>query len=140
MRKPIIATFTGKNEFLSNFWPCKVQYQGIVYPSVEHGFQACKSLSRRDRIRISKLKTATAAKRAGRRLKLRSDWERVKKVIMYNFLRQKFKDPELRDKLIATRDAKLIEGNWWGDSYWGVYGGKGKNKLGKLLMKIRDGL
>ena len=136
MRK-VIRVFEGEYRFLSNFWPCKVKYQGITYPSVEHGFQACKSLSRKDRIRISKLKTAGEAKQAGRKLKLRGDWEEVKEIIMYNYLMQKFKDSELRSKLLATGDNILEEGNWWGDTYWGICKGKGKNRLGKLLMRLR---
>lgn len=135
-----INAFEGKYYFLSNFYPCRVEYQRIVYPSVEHGFQACKSLRRSDRKRISKLKTAAAAKRAGRKLELRIDWERMKEVIMYNFLTQKFRIPELKEKLLATSNAKLIEGNWWGDTYWGMCDGKGKNRLGKLLMEIRRNL
>lgn len=138
-RKPILE-FAGEYCFLSNFYPCEVQYQNIVYPSVEHGFQACKSLDRRCRIRISKLKTAASARCAGSKLELRRDWERFKEVIMYNFLKQKFKIPALRAKLIATEDAKLVEGNWWRDTYWGVCNGKGKNRLGKLLMEIRDSI
>lgn len=141
-RKPIEA-FEGKYRFLSNFYPCKVKYQGIYYPTVEHGFQACKSLLKKDRLRIGKLPTAAAAKQAGRKLKLRKDWETYKEVIMYNFLKQKFKwekNPILAGKLKDTGDAKLIEGNWWGDIYWGVCDGKGQNRLGVLLMKVRDGL
>jgi ribA/ribD-fused uncharacterized protein len=138
--KKVIRAFEGKYRFLSNFWPCKVKYQGIVYPSVEHGFQACKSLSRRDRKRISQLKTAAEAKQAGQKINLRSDWEIYKEIIMYNLLVQKFKDSALKKALLDTGNAVLIEGNWWGDIYWGVCKGKGKNRLGKLLMRLRNNL
>lgn len=135
--KKRIESFEGEYRFLSNFWPCKVRYCTITYPSVEHGFQACKSLSKKKREQISQLKSAADAKRAGRRLKLRADWETYKEVIMYHFLKQKFKDKTLKNKLLATGDAPLIEGNWWGDTYWGVCNGKGENRLGKLLMRLR---
>ena len=60
---------------------------------------------------------------------------------MGNLLRQKFRvGTELGYKLINTGKVKLIEGNNWRDDYWGVYNGKGKNVLGKLLMEIRNDL
>jgi len=137
-KRKIIKEFQGKYRFLSNFWPCKVEYQGVIYPSVEHGFQAFKTLSIRKRELIAQLSTPMAAKRVGRKLKLRNDWEIIKEVIMYNFLIRKFEDPELKRKLLATGDAILVEGNRWGDTYWGICKGKGKNRLGKLLMRLRD--
>jgi len=139
-KRKIIKEFQGKYRFLSNFWPCKVEYQGVIYPSVEHGFQACKTLSIRKRKIIAQLSTPQAAKRIGKKLKLRKDWETVKEVIMYHFLKQKFRDSELKSRLLATGDAILIEGNWRGDTYWGICKGKGKNRLGKLLMRLRDNL
>lgn len=139
MRKRI-ESFEGKYRFLSNFWPCKVKHCSITYPSVEHGFQAGKSLSVKRRKIIAGLSTPAAAKRMGRELQLRSDWETYKEVIMYHFLRQKFKDPLLKKKLLATGNAELIEGNRWGDTYWGVCNGLGQNRLGNLLMKLRAAL
>ena len=76
----------------------------------------------------------------GRQVKLRKDWEDIKLQVMENALRLKFQDSTLRKKLIATGDEELIEGNPWEDRYWGVCNGSGKNKLGKLLMKIRKDL
>ena len=76
----------------------------------------------------------------GRKVNLRKDWEDVKIQVMENGLRLKFQDPTLRKKLLATEDEELVEGNPWGDRYWGVCNGSGKNKLGKLLMKIRKEL
>lgn len=139
-KRKVIKEFQGKYRLLSNFWPCKVEYQGIIYPSVEHGFQACKTLSIRKRKIIAQLSTPGAAKKVGRKLELREDWEIYKEVIMYHFLKQKFKDPILKNKLLATGNAILIEGNWWNDTYWGVCKGKGKNRLGKLLMRVRRSL
>lgn len=138
-QKPIDA-FEGEYRFLSNFWSCNIKYQGITYPSVEHAFQACKTLSKKQRIKISKLPHAFEAKRVGRQLKLRDDWETHKEVIMYQLLKKKFRIPHLRQRLLNTGNAKLIEGNWWSDTYWGVWNGKGKNRLGILLMKVRNSL
>ena len=59
---------------------------------------------------------------------------------MEDFLRQKFTDSDLKEKLLATGDAELIEGNHWGDVIWGVCNGIGENNLGKLLMNIRNDL
>ncbi len=139
MKKPI-KEFQGKYRFLSNFWPCEIKHQGIVYPSVEHAFQASKTLSTPERKIIALLQTPGASKRAGRKLVLREDWEDRKNFIMYILLKLKFKDLSLKKKLLATGDASLIEGNNWGDTYWGICKGKGKNHLGKLLMKIRNNL
>lgn len=61
--------------------------------------------------------------------------------VMLQLLRQKFLgDEELRRKLLRTGDAMLVEGNYWGDTYWGVCFGSGKNMLGKLLMQVREEL
>ena len=83
----------------------------------------------------------SSAKRKGRRVKLRDDWEEVKDQIMYEIVLNKFsQNEELRKKLIATGDEYLTEGNTWHDTYWGVCNGKGKNKLGKILMQVREEL
>ena len=82
--------------------------------------------------------TPGEAKRMGRQVTLRKDWEDVKISVMEKGLRMKFAIPELRDKLLATGEEELVEGNWWGDTCWGVCKGVGANNLGKLLMKIRE--
>ena len=67
--------------------------------------------------------------------------EEVKDQIMYEIVLNKFsQNEELREKLIATGDEYLAEGNTWHDTYWGVCNGKGKNKLGKILMQVREEL
>lgn len=135
-----INSFTGPYRFLSNFWTVKLEYEGQRYPSVEHAFQAAKTLDLAARSRIAVLPTSAAAKRAGRTVALRDDWERVRVPIMEQLLRLKFDNPELRTKLLSTGDAVLIEGNTWGDTFWGVCRGAGENRLGRLLMVIRDEL
>jgi ribA/ribD-fused uncharacterized protein len=134
----IIFSFMGEHRFLSNFWPARVIFEGETYPSVEHAYQAAKTLNKVERRRIRDLPTARAAKYAGRHLELRPDWDQVKLGIMEQLLKSKFSDPDLDVALRKLRGVELIEGNWWGDTYWGVCNGVGENHLGKLLMKIRD--
>ncbi len=134
----MIDTFTGPNRFLSNFYPCLVYYNGILYPSVEHAYQAQKTTLPSEQLTISKLATPAQAKKMGREVKCRRDWEEVKVAIMRDLLLIKFAEQELLQKLLATEDAELIEGNWWGDRFWGVCHGGGKNTLGTLLMEVRE--
>jgi ribA/ribD-fused uncharacterized protein len=149
-----IQSFTGRWRFLSNFYPSKIKYRGIEYPTVEHFYVSqkikddqfinskniplidCQEL-------ISKIKTPSEVKNFGKQLKLRKDWDLVKKSVMEWAVEEKFKDPDLRKMLIETGLEELIEGNNWHDIYWGVCScyncnGKGENNLGKILMKIRN--
>jgi ribA/ribD-fused uncharacterized protein len=134
-----ILGFTGENRWLSNFWPSEVEMDGVVFPSVENAYQAAKTDDKDKRREMATL-TAAQAKKQGRKLTIRPDWETVKLSVMEGLLRQKFAVPELRQKLIDTGDAYLEETNWWGDQFWGVSHGKGLNWLGSLLMKIRKEL
>jgi predicted NAD-dependent protein-ADP-ribosyltransferase YbiA (DUF1768 family) len=77
---------------------------------------------------------------AGQKVTLRKDWEGVKIQVMRDVLRLKFANPGLRDRLLETGDRELIEGNTWGDTFWGVCRGSGKNWLGQLLMELRGEL
>jgi hypothetical protein len=134
----MIGTFQGDYRFLSNFWPATVEYEGIVYPTAEHAYQATKTLDMAERRRIAALPTPAEAKRAGEALKLRPDWLQIKYQVMLDCVRYKFTHhPELAAKLLATGDAYLEEGNYWGDRIWGVYQGQGTNWLGKVLMTVR---
>ena len=149
----MISNFRGQYGFLSNFYPSPVDFEGADYTSVEHAFQAAKTLDADDREYIRKLPTPTEAKRAGRRVELRPMWDDIKRDVMYILLTRKFADPKLREELLATGDEILVEGNWWGDTYWGAIHtpyaeGRlwtdphspsfyGENHLGRLLMRIR---
>jgi len=135
-----IDRFVGKYQFLSNFWRCKIRYLGKDYPSVEHAFQAAKAVNDPDRETIRKLIQAKDAKRLGSKIKLRKDWESVKLNIMEMLIEQKFKDPELQGWLLETGDAELVEGNHWGDVFWGRCDGEGLNHLGRILMKVRQNI
>lgn len=134
-----INKFDGQFAFLSNFFPCVIIGEDeIVYPSVEHYFQAQKTNDLIQRQKIAEAQTPGIAKRMGRKVVLRSDWEEVKDKVMLFAVRQKFKDPRFGSLLLATGDAELIEGNYWGDTYWGVDINKGgENHLGKILMQVR---
>lgn len=133
-----IDKFEGEFAFLNNFYDAEVEYEGIKYPTNEHAFQAAKSLNPARRLEIAMLDTPGKAKRAGRNLQLRHDWEKVKYDIMLDIVFAKFhQHPELAKKLLATGDAELIEGNWWNDTTWGVCNGVGSNWLGKILMMVR---
>lgn len=133
-----IDKFDGEFSFLSNFYPTPIEMDGIVYPSLEHAFQAAKSDDQEYREYVSKLTSPGKAKRAGREVRLRENWDIIKKEVMLQLLMKKFSNPDLCLKLLATGDSVLIEGNWWKDTFWGVCNGVGENHLGKLLMHVRS--
>lgn len=127
--------------WLSNFFAISIDYEGHRYGSVEHAYQAAKTLDPKHKAMIRSAKTAAQSKVFGRQAPKRPDWDDVKLQIMETLLRAKFDrdmHPDMRKRLKETGDAELIEGNWWGDTYWGVCKGVGENHLGKLLMKIRS--
>ncbi len=133
----IIDSFEGKYRFLSNFYPVTLNFGGISFPTAEHAYQAAKSTDLNDWIAISHIVSPGKAKRAGQKLKLRPDWRFFRLHIMEEIVRRKFMNKKLRNLLISTDDAELIEGNNWDDTFWGVCDGIGENHLGKILMKIR---
>lgn len=135
-----IKEFQGQYRWLSNFWRCQVTYDGIVYPSSEHAYQAAKTLDVETRHKIAAAETPGIAKRMGKLVPCRPNWDSIKLQIMEDILRIKFSNSQLRQKLIDTGDKILEEGNSWGDSFWGICRGVGQNHLGKLLMKIRSDL
>ncbi len=120
-----IDKFDGEYRWLSNFWPCKVTLDGIEFKCVENAYQAAKSLDSEVRMSFIYI-TAGQAKRLGREIKIRDDWDKVKNDVMYELIHQKFfKNAELRKKLLDTNDDKIVEGNYWHDTYWGVCNGVG---------------
>lgn len=132
-----ISSFSGQYRFLSNFYPSVIQYMGLTFPTVEHAFQASKTLDRQDQLDISRAKTPGDAKRMGRVVTLRRNWDVLRLLVMEELLALKFENPELRQRLLETENALLTEGNTWGDHFWGICGNHGHNHLGELLMKIR---
>lgn len=137
--KNVIGPFDGQYNWLSNFYHCHVPLNGNFYRNAEAAFQAQKTLDPEIREEFERL-DPLKAKRKGRRVKLREDWEDVKVKIMREVVKSKFmSNPELRNKLIATGDAELVELNSWNDRTWGVCSKTniGKNLLGKILMEVR---
>ena len=134
----MIDKFNGEYFFLSNFYPSTIILEGKTYRSVEHAFQAMKTLDEHERAEIRKAETPSEAKRLGRKATLRKDWESIKLKVMEDCLRLKFKIDHLKIRLLKTGSEELVEGNNWRDFWWGVCNGKGQNNLGKILMKIRE--
>ncbi len=132
-----IKQFSGKYRFLSNFSCSYMVISGIKFKTVEAAFQAAKTLNPKLQVQISRLVPAEA-KKLGRMVELRPDWENIKLGVMASLIHEKFKHQVLRQKLIDTGDVALIEGNIWHDTFWGVCQGVGENHLGKILMKERD--
>ena len=137
-----IKAFNGKYGFLSNFYPSPILINGKNYDTVEHFFQASKTADENESEPIRKATTPAMAKKLGRQCSLRRDWSSIKDKIMLVGLTSKFNTPKLKDKLLATGSSILEEGNDWNDIYWGkdLRTGKGLNRLGYLLMKLRKEL
>lgn len=138
--KTKIDSFQGDYRFLSNFWYAKVVLDGVDYRSVEHAYMSAKTLDQSLRNQIRSFDKPGDVKRFCRTITLREGWEEVKFGVMLDLVRQKFYIEPLKSKLLETGDAELIEGNTWGDTYWGVCRGKGQNNLGKILMQVRSEL
>lgn len=138
----MITHFKGHYDFLSNFHSSKVTYAGVEYPTIEHAYQASKTLDTAQQEKIRLAESPAKAKKLGKRVTLRSDWDAVKVDIMRGLIEQKFKEGTgLAMALLWTGDEELVEKNWWGDDFWGVtYNGVGQNWLGKLLMERRKQL
>ena len=144
MQPPIIDQFTGQYWFLSNFHESPVDLGDGIYPTAEHAYQASKTFDPEQQEWIAGLRTPGEAKRAGRQVTLRENWERRKYTIMEKVVTAKFfQNKELGDKLISTGGSLLVEGNTWHDQIWGnctcakhVYT-PGQNALGTTLMWTR---
>lgn len=144
-----------KYEFLSNFYACQVFYRndvdpvGYNYPTVEHAFQAAKATTVEGMRWVAAAPTPGEAKKRGRAIKLRHDWEKIKDDVMLTLVRTKFQNEDMRQRMLSTIadgiDA-FCESNWWHDNYWGdctcpACANKiGNNKLGKILTQVREEL
>lgn len=139
-----IITFSGRYEFLSNFYVAPFTENDITYPTVEHYYQAAKTCDPKEYVAIACAPSPAKAKKLGKQCKMRENWEEIKMSVMEHALILKFQNPNLQQELCATGDAILIEANVWHDNFWGVctcakcQAKQGKNKLGFLLMKVRD--
>lgn len=149
-----ILGFFGNYRFLSNFFEVpggyltetilrnSGQFQTIYYPTLEHAYQASKTTCGETHYSISvSYKDPKTVKFIGRSLPMRNDWDLVKDAVMFYWVQKKFTHPTLAQWLIDTYPLQLIEANYWGDYYWGCdYSLYGENRLGEILMDVRDGL
>lgn len=136
--------FKDEFEFLSNFYPSPFLYRGNMYPTVEHFYQAMKTINGMEREQIRQCTTAGKAKRMGRKITLRKDWEEVKFSYMAIGVHLKFHVyPELRQELLNIPET-ISEFNTWHDNYWGACTCEDcmlimpEDKLGHILQTIRD--
>ena len=136
----MIKEFKNQYFFLSNFYECPIYYNKLVFCNAEAAFQAQKAINEKDQYKFINL-SASQARKLGKTVQLRKDWEKIKDNVMYEIVKRKFTiNKELQQKLLETKEEELVEGNWWHDTYWGVDSktGIGQNKLGKILMKVRE--
>jgi ribA/ribD-fused uncharacterized protein len=151
MQEALVAIRSFRKTFLSNLYgllpshePVSVVFDGVAYSTVEHAYVAAKIMDLALREEIRQLPKAGSAKSflKDRGLTERPDWQEVKLGIMEDLVRQKFSNPKLAAMLLATGDEELIEGNTWGDTFWGVDAdtGEGENHLGRIIMKVREEL
>ena len=142
----VIKGFRGEYYFLSNFSESKINYKGHTYSNGEAAFHSGKNSSSEYKEKLE-IANPSEAKKLGRRVKLRPDWEQVKNDVMYEVIYAKFsQNGELRRKLLETGNSILIEYNTWHDNYWGTCScprckdKPGKNMLGITLMRVREAL
>ena len=135
-----IDYFREEYEFLSNFYPTKVTFDGITYCNSEAAYQAQKCRNAEERLQFIRL-SSDEAKKLGQKVDVRPDWNEVKFGLMEQIVYEKFtQNPTLAQDLLDTGDKILKEGNYWKDLYWGVdlRTGEGENHLGKILMQLRE--
>jgi ribA/ribD-fused uncharacterized protein len=140
----MITEFKFAHWFLSNYSTTLIEFEGLQYSSVEHAYQAAKTLDPAIREEIRQQFSPGAAKYIGRRIVMRPDWEEIKMPLMRQLLEKKFSTPSAKAALLETGDQELIEGNTWHDQFWGNcicprhLDIPGQNNLGKMLMQIRQ--
>jgi len=133
--------------FLSHFWPSPIQLDDQNWPTVEHYYQAQKSLDGRYRRAVFEAPTPEKAKRLsvswfeGFGTEPRPDWAAIKVDVMRRADEAKFRqNADLAALLLATGSAELIEDSPW-DAFWGTgQDGAGLNWAGRVLMEVRDKL
>ena len=146
---PDILAFRGEYEFLSNFWPAPTPHNltignqtlDTMWDTTEHAYQAAKAIDINYAQYVHAAPTPAEAKRRGRAVPQRPDWEDIKLSVMAHVVAMKFSyHPDLRLALLNTGEATLVEGNNWGDTFWGKCEGVGENHLGLILMGVRKAL
>ncbi len=140
-KTPKVYAFSGHKNYLSNFYTAPTLFEGVIYPTAEHAFQAAKTTDKEARKVFASHKDALRAKTEGKLLTLRPDWDIIKLNTMLEIVRNKFeRNSNLGQMLVATGDERLVHENYWRDTYWGTYNGQGSNHLGEILMIVRDEL
>jgi len=134
-----ITAFKSEWRFLNNTFPHPVTLDGVTYISVERAFQASRSSDPAYRELIRTTRAGLAAK-VGRRVQPPEEWSAQQDRLMEGLLREKFSSLPLRIALLGTGQAELIAVNKKAERYWGVCGGTGENRLGKMLMALRHAL
>lgn len=134
----VIDSFRGDFWFLSNMYASVIYIEGDRYESVEHAYQASKTLDPWERRMIRKAASPFDAKALGKGVKVRENWDDIKVDVMKKLVKKKFENPFLQPMLLATDDAIIVENNTWNDQFWGVCKGEGLNMLGKILMEVRE--
>lgn len=136
----VVKNFRDRFDFLSNFYPCKITIGDVTYNNAEAAFQAAKLVNKSERAAFAKL-SGKEARAMGRKIPLRSDWNKIRVGVMRYVLAQKFyQNSELIDRLIFPSNLYFVEENSWNDTFWGVCNGVGQNILGRLLMEFRDSI
>lgn len=140
-----ISFFKDEFEFLSNFYLAPFTWKNKTWSTVEHAFQASKSRNPYYVEIIRKAKFPAIAKKIGRKVVLREGWEEIKIPLMTELVLLKFEQNlDLKNKLLSTGSAELVEGNYWHDNFWGncfcskCKNVKGQNVLGTILMEVRE--
>lgn len=139
-RKDMILGFFGEYRFLSNFHICPITIEGRTFNSSEAAYMSFKTECPVWKDKFAELTDPADAKKLGRQVPLRPDWDKYRLAAMDIVLTEKFKSNPLRQMLLDTEDMYLEETNTWGDTFWGVCNGVGENNLGKCLMNIRNDL
>ena len=137
----MVKLFKGEYDWLSNFAPVTIKIDDIIYPNVESAYVASKTDNRDFKLTCANPDYHPGAiKKMGRRAVIKDDWEETKELVMYDCLKQKYSQDPYKELLLRTEDMHIQEGNYWGDTFWGVdlRTGKGENRLGNMIMEIRE--
>jgi ribA/ribD-fused uncharacterized protein len=132
--------FRGDFKFLSNFHNSVIVLNGKEYPTAEHAFQSCRAAKAEDAEKIRLATNPVEAKKLGKEVRQRSNWNQINLDVMRKVVEAKFTQHlDLAKKLKAVQ-GEIIEENYWRDTFWGTFEGKGENNLGKILTQIRQTL
>lgn len=138
----MIKEFQGEYRWLSNMWRIEpFTHEGITYDTTEAFYVSMKTMNIAEREKIAKMNPYEAKKYGDVRadnIVLRPNWDSKTRIMYMTIaLDYKFSQPKMQELLLSTGTQEIVEGNRWGDTFWGVCNGKGSNHLGKLLMQKR---